>query len=170
VFEHVAAFRGIQIEDLHTAYRQFCKKETVQSSPMDIGEVIEFYNRTLSDLPNDVTVVVWVGYDNGNGRRRTLGTGQTGAHVALPIFRSIIEAVWEHGSAKSPLDPPSAEASRMLVSEQPQGAGRERSRGTGRGVDEARAGRVRHRFSARTDQAALVPRAQWDWRGQWDWR
>src|SRR6516162_10171169 len=24
--EHVAAFRGIQIEDLHTAYRQFCKK------------------------------------------------------------------------------------------------------------------------------------------------
>src|SRR6516164_305652 len=40
--EHAAAFRGIKVDDLHTAYRQFCKKEAVQSSPVDIGEVIEF--------------------------------------------------------------------------------------------------------------------------------
>jgi membrane carboxypeptidase/penicillin-binding protein len=59
----VAAFRGIQIEDLHTAYRQFCKKETVQSSPVDIGEVIEFYNRTLSDLPDHTHIreAMWSG-------------------------------------------------------------------------------------------------------------
>src|SRR6516164_932992 len=46
------AFRGIEIGDLHTAYRQFCKNETVQNSPVDLGEVIEFYNRTLADLPD----------------------------------------------------------------------------------------------------------------------
>ena len=50
--EHAAAFRGIKIEDLHTAYRQFCKNETVQNSQVDLGEVIEFYNRTLADLPD----------------------------------------------------------------------------------------------------------------------
>src|SRR4029453_3725558 len=41
-----AAFRGINIRDLHTAYRQFCKNETIANSPVDIGEGIEFYNRT----------------------------------------------------------------------------------------------------------------------------
>ena len=30
---------------------------------------------------NDVTVAVWVGYDNGAGSRRTLGSGSTGAHT-----------------------------------------------------------------------------------------
>src|SRR6476660_5210907 len=42
-----AAFKGINIRDLHTAYREFCKNETVANSPVDITEVIEFYNRTL---------------------------------------------------------------------------------------------------------------------------
>ena len=47
-----AAFNGINIGDLHVAYRQFCKNETVAKVPVDIGEVIEFYNRTLADLPD----------------------------------------------------------------------------------------------------------------------
>src|SRR5882757_8502128 len=47
-----AAFRGINIGDLHVSYRQFCKNETVADSPVDVGEVIEFYNRTLADLPD----------------------------------------------------------------------------------------------------------------------
>src|SRR5262249_17459336 len=47
-----AAFRGINIADLYTAYRQFCKNETVPNSPVDIGQVIEFYNRTLANLPD----------------------------------------------------------------------------------------------------------------------
>jgi penicillin-binding protein 1A len=65
---------------------------------------------------NDVTVAVWVGYDNGDGRRRSLGGNATGARVALPIFQPIIEAVWAEGIApKAPLNGPSKEAQRHLI-------------------------------------------------------
>src|SRR5882672_11616120 len=37
------ALRGIDIKDLHTAYRQFCKNETIAQSPVDIATVVEFY-------------------------------------------------------------------------------------------------------------------------------
>jgi membrane carboxypeptidase/penicillin-binding protein len=65
---------------------------------------------------NDVTVAVWVGYDNGDGKRRSLGSNETGARVALPIFQPIIEAVWAEGVApKTPLSGPSREAQRHLI-------------------------------------------------------
>src|SRR5438128_802427 len=64
---------------------------------------------------NDVTVAVWVGYDNADGKRRTLGRGQTGAKVALPIFEPIIQAAWRHHAPRSALSGPSAEAARQLV-------------------------------------------------------
>jgi membrane carboxypeptidase/penicillin-binding protein len=65
---------------------------------------------------NDVTVAVWVGYDNGDGKRRSLGSNETGARVALPIFQPIIEAIWaEHIAPKAPLTGPSPEAKRELV-------------------------------------------------------
>jgi penicillin-binding protein 1A len=64
---------------------------------------------------NDVTVAVWVGYDNADGRRRTLGPRQTGAKVAIPIFEPIIQAVWAHHAARVALSPPSPEAQRRLV-------------------------------------------------------
>jgi membrane peptidoglycan carboxypeptidase len=65
---------------------------------------------------NDVTVAVWVGYDNGDGKRRSLGSNETGARVALPIFQPIIEAIWaEHIAPKAPLTGPSPEAKRFLV-------------------------------------------------------
>jgi membrane peptidoglycan carboxypeptidase len=64
---------------------------------------------------NDVTVAVWVGYDNADGKRRTLGGGQTGASVAIPIFEPIIQAVWAQYAPKTPLSPPSAEAKREMV-------------------------------------------------------
>ena len=65
---------------------------------------------------NDVTVAVWVGYDNGDGKRRSLGSNETGARVALPIFQPIIEAIWaEHIAPKAPLNRPSPEAQRQLV-------------------------------------------------------
>jgi len=64
---------------------------------------------------NDVTVAVWVGYDNADGKRRTLGAGQTGASVAIPIFEPIIQAVWAQYAPKTPLNPPSAETKRELV-------------------------------------------------------
>src|SRR5262249_6917113 len=50
-------------------------------------------------FPNDVTIAVWVGYDNGDGKRRSLGTTATGARVALPIFEPILQAVWAQGIA-----------------------------------------------------------------------
>ena len=65
---------------------------------------------------NDVTVAVWVGYDNGDGKRRSLGSSETGARVALPIFQPIIEAIWaEHIAPKTPLSGPSREAQRQLI-------------------------------------------------------
>ncbi|MBO0758267.1 MAG: glycosyl transferase, partial [Bradyrhizobiaceae bacterium] len=64
---------------------------------------------------NDVTVAVWVGYDNADGQRRTLGAGETGAKAAIPIFEPIIQAVWADYAPRTPLNPPSAEARRQLV-------------------------------------------------------
>ena len=65
---------------------------------------------------NDVTVAVWVGYDNADGKqRRTLGRGMTGAKVAIPIFEPIIEAVWANYAPKTALAPPSKGAERQLV-------------------------------------------------------
>jgi penicillin-binding protein 1A len=64
---------------------------------------------------NDVTVAVWIGYDNADGKRRTLGGGSTGGHVAVPIFEPIIQAAWTHAAPKAALAPPSAEAKRQLA-------------------------------------------------------
>jgi penicillin-binding protein 1A len=63
---------------------------------------------------NEVTVAVWLGYDNADGKRRTLGGGATGGGVAVPIFEPVIEAVWAHGMARTALAPPSPEARRHL--------------------------------------------------------
>jgi penicillin-binding protein 1A len=65
---------------------------------------------------NDVTIAVWMGYDNGDGKRRSLGSNETGARVALPIFQPILEAIWaEHIAPKAPLNGPSPEAKRFLA-------------------------------------------------------
>jgi penicillin-binding protein 1A len=64
---------------------------------------------------NDVTVAVWIGYDNADGKRRTLGGGSTGGHVAVPIFQPVIQAVWAHGAPKAALAPPSPEAKSHLA-------------------------------------------------------
>ena len=65
---------------------------------------------------NDVTIAVWVGYDNGDGKRRSLGSTETGARLALPIFEPIIKAVWSENIApKAPLSGPSPEAQAHLI-------------------------------------------------------
>ena len=64
---------------------------------------------------NDVTVAVWIGYDNADGKRRTLGGGSTGGAVAVPIFDPIIHAVWTDVAAKTELAAPSPEADRQLA-------------------------------------------------------
>jgi penicillin-binding protein 1A len=77
---------------------------------------------------NEVTVAVWVGYDNADGRRRTLGSGQTGASVAVPIFEPIMQAVWTHHAPRTRLNPPSPEAKRVLVAESTERDARDGSR------------------------------------------
>jgi penicillin-binding protein 1A len=64
---------------------------------------------------NDVTVAVWIGYDNADGKRHTLGGGATGGHVAVPIFEPVIEAVWANVAPRTALASPSAEAKRQLA-------------------------------------------------------
>jgi penicillin-binding protein 1A len=63
---------------------------------------------------NEVTVAVWLGYDNADGVRRTLGGGATGGGVAVPIFEPVIQAVWANVAPKTALAPPSPEARRQL--------------------------------------------------------
>jgi penicillin-binding protein 1A len=73
----------------------------------------------FAGFTNDITIVVWVGYDNADGTtHRTLGQGSTGASVALPIFESIIHAAWANGVPKTALAPPSREA-RALIADIP---------------------------------------------------
>jgi penicillin-binding protein 1A len=83
---------------------------------------------------NDVTIAVWVGYDNGNGRKRSLG-GVDGARVALPIFEPIIDDVWSDNIApKAPLAGPSPEAQRQLIDLPIDFYGGTPERGGGRGA------------------------------------
>jgi membrane peptidoglycan carboxypeptidase len=63
---------------------------------------------------NDVTVAVWVGYDNATGKRRTLGGGATGGAVAVPIFQQVMQAAWTNVAPRAALAPPSPEARRQL--------------------------------------------------------
>jgi len=64
---------------------------------------------------NDITIGVWVGYDNADGKRRTLGAGNTGSRVALPIFHEILQSAWDLFSPKTALNGPSPEAARQLA-------------------------------------------------------
>jgi len=85
---------------------------------------------------NDITVALWVGYDNADGRR-TLGHGQTGAKVALPMFEPILQAAWEVHAPKTALNGPSPEAMRELVAVTVDpSTGDQRSAGEGRGITE----------------------------------
>jgi penicillin-binding protein 1A len=45
-------FRGINFVDLQTAYREFCKNEKVVVLTVDLGAVIDFYNKAAADLPD----------------------------------------------------------------------------------------------------------------------
>ena len=45
-------FRGINFADLQMAYREFCKNERVVVLTVDLGDVIDFYNKATADLPD----------------------------------------------------------------------------------------------------------------------
>jgi penicillin-binding protein 1A len=44
--------RGIDLADLRTAYRVFCKGEAIDRPVVDLGEVVDFYNRAAANLPH----------------------------------------------------------------------------------------------------------------------
>jgi membrane carboxypeptidase/penicillin-binding protein len=67
----------------------------------------------FAGFTSDVTILVWVGYDNSGGKR-TLGSGFTGGRVAVPIVEAIAQASWQYHAPKTPLPPPSAEAQRRM--------------------------------------------------------
>jgi len=73
---------------------------------------------------NDVTVAVWLGYDNADGKRRTLGSGSTGGSLAVPIFESIVQASWAHHAPKTLLNGPSPAARQLLASARGERNGR----------------------------------------------
>jgi penicillin-binding protein 1A len=79
---------------------------------------------------NEVTVAVWLGYDNADGKRRTLGGGTTGGGVAVPIFEPVMQAVWAYVTPKTALAPPSPEARRQLSCKSTDGESGERERGS----------------------------------------
>jgi penicillin-binding protein 1A len=78
------------------------------------GTSDDFNDAWFVGFSNNVTIAVWVGYDNAKGKR-TLGPRQAGSRVALPIFHSIMEAVWDKYAPKTALVGPSPEASRHLI-------------------------------------------------------
>ncbi|HKD28082.1 MAG TPA: PBP1A family penicillin-binding protein [Xanthobacteraceae bacterium] len=145
---------------------------------------------------NDVTVAVWLGYDNAGGRRRTLGSGSTGGGVAVPVFEPIVEAVWTHVASRRALAPPSADARRQLSCssidvEPAESRRRSRTASTeclrldrrGRIIDTryrlvSREGETQDReeiaIRERAERAyGLENQSQWSWSGPWQgaqWR
>ncbi|WP_449410806.1 penicillin-binding protein 1A [Methylobacterium komagatae] len=69
----------------------------------------------FAGFSNEITVVVWVGYDNADGIRRTLGRGQTGGHVSVPIAGAIFQAAWANGIPRTPLRGPSPETRPLIA-------------------------------------------------------
>jgi penicillin-binding protein 1A len=63
---------------------------------------------------NEVTIAVWIGYDNAGSKRRTLGGGATGGGVAVPIFEPVMRAVWNDVTPRTALAPPSPDVKRNL--------------------------------------------------------
>jgi membrane carboxypeptidase/penicillin-binding protein len=106
---------------------------------------------------NEVTVAVWVGYDNAGGRRRTLGEGATGGGTAVPIFEPIMQAVWANLTPRTVLAPPSPEAKRQLSCKSVNLESRSRK---GRRTSETECLRVGARGEVIDTQYRLVTRSE----------
>jgi penicillin-binding protein 1A len=115
---------------------------------------------------NEVTVTVWIGYDNAGNKRRTLGGGGTGGGVAVPIFEPVIKAVWANGVPRTALAPPSLEAKRQLICksiEIDSGQTRARSAGAVSECFRSRRGQiVDTQYRLVSPQNALISRARYE--------
>src|SRR6202050_3785639 len=123
LFSPISAADGVSFYQLKTMLQGVVARGTARAigglSPYVAGKTgttEDAVDGWFVGFTNDVTVAVWVGYDNGDGKRRSLGSNETGARVALPIFKPIIETIWaDHIAPKAPLSGPSREAQRLLV-------------------------------------------------------
>jgi membrane carboxypeptidase/penicillin-binding protein len=123
LFSPISAADGVSFYQLKTMLQGVVARGTARAigglSPYVAGKTgttEDAVDGWFIGFTNDVTVAVWVGYDNGDGKRRSLGSNATGARVALPIFKPIIEAIWaEHIAPKAPLAGPSREVQRQLI-------------------------------------------------------
>ena len=46
------AFRGINFMDLQTAYQRFCTDQKVVAPALDLGDVIDSYNKATAEVPD----------------------------------------------------------------------------------------------------------------------
>jgi membrane peptidoglycan carboxypeptidase len=113
---------GVAVYQLKTMLQGVVARGTASSiralAPFVAGKTGTSENENdawFAGFSNDVTVVVWVGHDNADRKRRTLGRGQTGGKVAVPIFEAIMKAAWSTRGAPTPLAPPSPETKQLLA-------------------------------------------------------
>jgi hypothetical protein len=98
--------RGINIKQLHVAYRQFCKNEDVSDSAIDLGEVIKFYNATLADLPSSfeltelkppgMTAIIALTGERFQQRRAWVAIDQIPTHVQQAFIAAEDKRFFEH--------------------------------------------------------------------------
>ncbi len=48
----IKALHGLNFADLNTAYHQFCKNEPIDKPVVDLGDVINFYDQAVANLPD----------------------------------------------------------------------------------------------------------------------
>ena len=121
LFPHIAAADRTSFYQLKSLLQGVVARGTARAIS-DLSPYVAGKTGTTEDsvdgwfigFTNDVTIAVWVGYDNGNGKRRSLGSVD-GARVALPIFEPIIRTWADNIAPKTPLADPSPEARRNLV-------------------------------------------------------
>src|ERR1700686_3783131 len=106
------AFRGINFADLLTAYREFCKNEQVPTPAVNLTEVIDFYNKALTDLPDHsklkglklpgASVVLdrrggrFAGGVEGNQRRVWVVLAEIPAHVQKAFVAAEDKRFYDH--------------------------------------------------------------------------
>src|SRR5262249_23204178 len=80
------------------------------------GTSDDFNDAWFMGFSKDITIGVWVGYDNTSMKpRKPLGHGMAGSRVALPIWNSIMQTIWAGYAPQVPLPGPSPEADRRLI-------------------------------------------------------
>ena len=77
---------GIELRDLHTAYGSSARTRRSTASPVDLGEVIDFYNKAVADLPDHTQAQ---GPQAARRQRRARRQGERFAEVFEPDHRRL---------------------------------------------------------------------------------